>query len=719
MKKFKFYALAFAAIAFAGCSDDVIDGQGGNTGTVGDGTPAYLTISFTANGGNSSRSTADDANNNGDEHSTQTPGTGEDSGHHSDGITGESDINNILVVVAPASEGSSATGLVKLYTVADEANAGEDNFVETNTTTKTYTTAEPITVTTGDYKVLVVVNPSNKLKGQNDDFDTMDARTLYNDILNGQYSYTTDPAANPDNFEYENAANSIGMGVSYDGSLEETKTGNFMMANKAEASVTLNQTHENTPAKVNVDVERVLSKITFRSKAADASAGTGENVYKVEGVKIGSAPAKTITGCTLSDKEAGTTYTLNIATDALGKTIYALYDDNGFVAAYRAPQEQENNTYQLLTAVSTANWEKTEDKNNSYAVVDVDPNDNEGELTDAEKADIDLEFDPDATVATKDWYVRLEGYALVNLSKSVNYVRHTVTGDVVTPFGTLDGSNFLWTPNWGDKNDVVFKADANGEMQFDPTTFTTNTWFYNTLADVSTESANLQINTTGGNRTFSLPSGKVQYFKTFDSMYNDDSDVDNADGGSGHYTGLTDNTPAVGKLMSYCFENSTDIEHQTHGLSTGITFVATIWNDAACTEKIDRLYLYKGHNYTSIDQMKEAYGSAVPDAIKDLTDSSSKEELEKAGVKLYQSNICYYYTTEIKHYDNNQDQVLGNMEFAIMRNNIYSLAVSTITQIGDPIVDPTPGTENESEEAKLEVSAKILPWIVRYNDIEF
>ena len=30
MKKFKFYALAFAAIAFAGCSDDVIDGQGAN-----------------------------------------------------------------------------------------------------------------------------------------------------------------------------------------------------------------------------------------------------------------------------------------------------------------------------------------------------------------------------------------------------------------------------------------------------------------------------------------------------------------------------------------------------------------------------------------------------------------------------------------------------------------------------------------------------------------
>ena len=706
MKKFKFYALAFAAIAFAGCSDDVIDGQGAS-GTQGDGTPAYLTISFTANGGNSSRSTADDANNNGDNDGDQ-----EDSKHHSDGIDGESDINNILVVVAP-SEGSNATGLVKLYTVADATTTGDKagKFIETNSTTKTYTMAEPATVTTGDYKVLVIVNPSNKLKGSNADFDKMDAKTLYNDILSGQYSYTTDPAANPDNYEYENAANSIGMGVGYDGSLEEDETGSFMMANKAEASVTLNQTNENTPAKVNVDVERVLSKITFRSKPANEAEKTGENVYKVEGVKIGSAPAKTVTGCTLSDKQSGT-YTLNIATDALGKTIYALYDDNGFVAAYREAKDNENNVYQKLTAVSTANWDdESTDQENSYAVIDVNPED--GELTDAEKADIDLEFDPDAEVATKDWYVRLEGYALVNLSKSVNYVRHTVTGDVVTPFGTLDGTNFLWTPNWGAKNDITFVADANGEMQF-PTGVTTDSWFYNTLAKVSEESADLEISGDADNRTFTIQGGTVQYFKTFASMYNDGSTVT----GSDHYTEAP-TLPAVGKLMSYCFENSTDIEHQTHGLSTGITFVATIWDDPECKTAISRLYLYKGHNYTSIDQMKEAYGDAVPDAIKDLTDKSSKEDLEKAGVKLYNSNICYYYTTEIKHYDNNQPNVLGNMEFAIMRNNIYSLSVSTITQIGDPIVDPTPGTENESEEAKLEVSAKILPWIVRYNDIEF
>ena len=59
------------------------------------------------------------------------------------------------------------------------------------------------------------------------------------------------------------------------------------------------------------------------------------------------------------------------------------------------------------------------------------------------------------------------------------------------------------------------------------------------------------------------------------------------------------------------------------------------------------------------------------------------------------------------------------MEFAIMRNNIYSLAVTSIDQIGDPFVDPTPSIPNESDEAALSVSVNMIPWIVRYNDIEF
>ena len=47
MKKFKFLALAFAALSFAACSDDVIDGKGGNTGAAGDGTMMRITMVMT------------------------------------------------------------------------------------------------------------------------------------------------------------------------------------------------------------------------------------------------------------------------------------------------------------------------------------------------------------------------------------------------------------------------------------------------------------------------------------------------------------------------------------------------------------------------------------------------------------------------------------------------------------------------------------------------
>ena len=679
MKKFKFYALAFAAIAFAGCSDDVIDGQGAN-GAQGDGTPAYLTISFSANSGNSSRSTADDANNNGDEHSTQTPGTGEDSGHHSEGITGESAIERILLVVAPVSTGSNAAGIAKIYTALDTEDEGyntadEDDFIQTAEATKTYKNAEPIELATGDYNVLVVINPTDELLGT-DNANLSNPTTLYNTIINGQYSYT---AVSGYDDNYTNAANSIGMGLAFSGENHPTTDAAFIMANKAEAPVTLTQYNtSDNPATVNIDVERVLSKITFRSTTPTDGA---ENVYPVK-VNIGSAPAITMEGAIAIEGQEGQydIKTLNKGFDLKNQEVWGEYDTNGkLTAAYKIEYEQDepkkvtvnSKEYTLLSKIeiiTQAGYDEVTEESkqeSDYCFV-----------TNTDNPTIELEYDTDAEVETRDWFVKIEGYALVNLSKSVNYVRHTVTGGAMVPFGVLNGSNYLWTPNWDAKNGITFVEDENGDLQF-PTGVTPGNWFYNTLADVSDESASMEISNSGGQTTFSIDGGTVQYFKPLSTLITDNSDVTGTD----HYTGQTDNTPAVGSLMSYCFENSTDIEHQTHGLSTGISFVATIWSNKECTTPISKLYLYEGHNYTSIQQIKDAYGNNI---LSGLDEDSSKEELEAAGVKLYNSNICYYYTTEIKHYDNNDDAVLGNMEFAIMRNNIYSLSVSTITQIGDP-----------------------------------
>ena len=737
MRKFKFLALAFAAFSFAACSDDVIEGQSGNGGIAGDGTPAYLTISFSANSGNSSRSTADDANNNGDEHSTDKPATGEDSGHHSDGLDAERQIKNILVVVAPESATSGLEGFKKLYSVYDAATAdegttaGADDFEQT--TSGIYKNAEPIEIKTGKYKVLVVVNPVAAISDGT--ALAKDAYTLYDEIIKGAYDYNP---TGTDEDNYENAANSIGMGVGYVGNGLTTNATGFMMANKAEASVTVNQINdEDNPAKVSVEVERVLSKITFRSiKPTETNK---ENVYKVN-VTVGNKPAITMhaalakaTQSQATDDDANYDYKLlNKAKDLRGQEVYGEYDaQDKLLGVYKivyqtpvgdplTPQTVQLTVKDVVTTCTVV--EKidyiTEEE---FAALPTTPNVPDASdycfVTNKTNPSINLQYNTNAPVETVDWYVKLEGYALVNLSKTVNYVRHTITGTTgigADPFGTLDGTNYLWTPSWDNNHNIALVPDANGDMQFGDGE-TTDGWFYNTLAQVSEESEDLSISYSGTDVSFTDDGVSAKYFKPLNKLYSDNSSVED----DPHYDVEEgeDATPAVGELLSYCFENSTNIERQVHGLSTGISFVATIWKDANCSQEIEKLYLYQGHNFTTIDQIKKAYPTI--EALQTLTESSTKTELEAADVELYDSNICYYYTTEIKHFDNGDPNSLGNMEFAIMRNNIYSLSVSKIEKIGDPFVDPTPGIVNESEEALLEVQVKMLPWIVRYNNIEF
>ena len=307
-------------------------------------------------------------------------------------------------------------------------------------------------------------------------------------------------------------------------------------------------------------------------------------------------------------------------------------------------------------------------------------------------------------VATSTFYVRLDGYALTNLSKSVNYVRHTIdyAGVLEEPFGTVE-SKYLWTPGWEDKNAVEFTTE--GEF---PTEVDAGDWFYNTLFDVADESNKLAYNWA-----------TATYFQKFATTAENPGTV-TGNGDKQH----TSDLPDIGYLLGYCFENSVAKDQQRHGLTTGISFVATVWKDAACTEALETLYLYAGNQFTTVRQIVDAYGGNVSNAIKELADEEgttpfTKEDLEAANIIRYEGNQCYYYTNRIKHYDNADNTSMGEMEFAIMRNNIYSLAVTTISDIGAPFIDPTPGIENETEEAALQIEAEILPWIVRYNDIEF
>lgn len=660
MRNLKYVSLLLAAGMFAACSDNLdVNKENGAGG--GDKTPAYLTISI-ANNGNSSR-----ANTGTDD------GTAEDSGLGNAGTANENKVNTILLVALSEDESS---GIAKLYA----AGTGGDVSDWANNDAGTYTTDETLKLSVGTYKILAVANPYadfvNEITETTETTDLATVRKLYDKITEGKYVPAEDVTT-------ADAAAAV----------LATADRGVMMGNKAEVTVELKE--ENTPehpATAMVDIERAVSKITFRNKMDGEDIN---NVYEVP-VSAGTVKAKTVDGKINADDPE---VTLNVANDICSptpNTVYVLVDkEDNTTTVYGAP-EQGSDVYRLLTAKTQEEYDlgTADDKEAWYVVKDISK----------PWESLNYQFDEESATAGN-WYVRIEGYALTNLSKEQNHVRHIGDGHgVSTPFGTLNGNNYLITPYWADKNGVTY--DEDGNFTGNPAT---TTWFYNTLADVSAESENLTIDTDG---SFKNGEAAATYYRALPTTDEDPGTV----------TGGTGTNPKVGARMAYCFENSTDIDHQTHGLSTGISFVARMYKDESCAQPITTLYQYNGYNFESLKAIGEAFGANTPKAIQDLIDGTTpetKESLAAANIKKYSSNICYYYTTEIKHFDNGNNNTLGNMEFAIMRNNIYSLAITNISKIGDPIVDPTPETPNETKEAALKVSVKIIPWIVRYNDIEF
>lgn len=85
---------------------------------------------------------------------------------------------------------------------------------------------------------------------------------------------------------------------------------------------------------------------------------------------------------------------------------------------------------------------------------------------------------------------------------------------------------------------------------------------------------------------------------------------------------------------------------------------------------------------------------------------------------------CYYYYWN-RHNDNGQNGVLAPMEFAVVRNNVYKLAVTSLNRLGHPRIpendpdDPTPDTPDEKSDLYMTVSVQVVPWLVRVNNIEF
>ena len=288
--------------------------------------------------------------------------------------------------------------------------------------------------------------------------------------------------------------------------------------------------------------------------------------------------------------------------------------------------------------------------------------------------------------------------ALINQSKA-HYMFRRVTADESTTSAVTVGGTEVPT-NWVVDTDWSNKVAAN----FDAQLSAPSTWTWTKLANLTTD--------------------------------------DNYDGDY--------------KIWCYAKENTIPgIDAQKHNVSTGVVFKAELAAGASASDAVKtamaagkRIYVFNNVLYGAWSDVKAAaeagtdatlqaaYNQAAATIAADATEPKGADAAA-AGFTGYSAkngkyyNYYYYWN---RHNDNLDNNVMGIMEFAVVRNNVYKLAVNSISRFGhptppdptnpdpDPEPDPDPVDPDDPDESVnyyFNVTVKVLPWTVRINNIEF
>ena len=289
--------------------------------------------------------------------------------------------------------------------------------------------------------------------------------------------------------------------------------------------------------------------------------------------------------------------------------------------------------------------------------------------------------------------------ALINQSKAHYMFRRVTAGETATATGAVVGG--VEVPNnWVVDTDWSNKVAANFNAQLEAP----STWTWTSLASLTTD--------------------------------------DNYDGDY--------------KIWCYAKENTIPgIDAQKHDVSTGVVFKAELAPGETASDAVKtamaagkRIYVFNNVLYGAWSDVKAAaeagtdatlqaaYNQAAATIAADATEPKGADAAA-AGFTGYSAkngkyyNYYYYWN---RHNDNLDNNVMGIMEFAVVRNNVYKLAVNSINRFGhptppdptnpdpDPEPDPDPVDPDDPDESVnyyFNVTVKVLPWTVRINNIEF
>ncbi len=297
--------------------------------------------------------------------------------------------------------------------------------------------------------------------------------------------------------------------------------------------------------------------------------------------------------------------------------------------------------------------------------------------------------------------ITLKEVALVNMSNSFYHLRRVASTGSTAGVADYTNTTLLGTEtanNWVIDTDAAFKANYAGESNtnFTYPVETPSSWEYTSL------------------------------------------------------TGLTALDDGYG-IWRYATENTIPaIDQQKKGIATIAVFKGLITPvEGGITLPTDgsRIYVFDRVLYGTWDEVKAAATDAnyalkvAYDAVMavaatvggdfDEYDNVISQTMEDVGFLGYSPDTAgdyyayYYYWNQ--HNDDAQDEVMGIMEYAVVRNNVYKLSVTDIALFGHP----TPGTNDPDPDpvdpddpivntnTYFRVDVQILPWTRRYNDIEF
>ena len=237
-------------------------------------------------------------------------------------------------------------------------------------------------------------------------------------------------------------------------------------------------------------------------------------------------------------------------------------------------------------------------------------------------------------------------------------------------------------------------------------------------------------------------------------------DAQLSDPSNWHWTSLAslttnDNYDGDYKIWCYAKENTIPgTTAQKHNVSTGVVFKGELAAGETASDAVktamaagERIYVFNNVLYGAWSDveaaakagtdptLQAAYNQAATGVAADAEPTGAAAAA--AGFTGYSAkdgkyyNYYYYWN---RHNDNLDPYTMGIMEFAVVRNNVYKLAVDKISRFGhptppdpsnpdpDPEPDPDPVDPDDPDESVnyyFNVTVKVLPWTVRINNIEF